>query len=154
MYSSADESSTISENLQCSAVLRSRLAFLKNKIYIIHTLYLLFKDLNLQLKQNISYQRALFLFFVHCPSGMRCHVLNLIPHGRYTCTQGFAVDSRCDFTCDPGYRIDGEHSRTCQHGGSWSGAQPVCAGINQRLLCFSVKADQMFNTRSIVCVIC
>ncbi|XP_039975134.1 sushi repeat-containing protein SRPX2 isoform X2 [Xiphias gladius] len=58
---------------------------------------------------------------------MRCHVLPLIPHGRYTCTQGFVVDSRCDFTCDPGYRIEGEHSRTCQDRGSWSGAQPVCS---------------------------
>ncbi|XP_044061007.1 sushi repeat-containing protein SRPX2 [Siniperca chuatsi] len=58
---------------------------------------------------------------------VRCHVLPLIPHGRYTCTHGFVVDSRCDFTCDPGYRIEGEHSRTCQHGGSWSGAQPDCA---------------------------
>ncbi|XP_026213542.1 sushi repeat-containing protein SRPX2 [Anabas testudineus] len=58
---------------------------------------------------------------------MRCHVLPLIPHGSYTCSQGFIVDSRCDFTCVPGYRIEGEHSRTCQHGGSWSGAQPVCS---------------------------
>lgn len=57
---------------------------------------------------------------------MRCHVLHLIPHGRYTCTHGFMVDSRCDFSCDPGYRIEGEHSRTCQRGGSWSGAQPNC----------------------------
>ncbi|XP_042275886.1 sushi repeat-containing protein SRPX2 [Thunnus maccoyii] len=58
---------------------------------------------------------------------MRCHVLPLIPHGRYTCSDGFVVDSRCDFTCDPGYRVEGEHSRTCQHGGSWSGGQPVCS---------------------------
>lgn len=58
---------------------------------------------------------------------MRCHVLPLIPYGRYTCTQGFMVDSRCDFTCTPGHRIEGEHSRTCTHGGSWSGAQPICA---------------------------
>lgn len=62
------------------------------------------------------------------PSEMRCHVLHLIPHGRYTCTHGFEVDSRCDFTCDTGYRIEGEHSRTCQHRGAWSGAQPVCTG--------------------------
>ncbi|KAM9357396.1 sushi repeat-containing protein SRPX2 [Symphorus nematophorus] len=58
---------------------------------------------------------------------MRCPVLHLIPHGRYTCTNGFTVDSRCDFTCDPGYRIEGGHSRTCQHGRSWSGLQPVCS---------------------------
>ncbi|XP_053284734.1 sushi repeat-containing protein SRPX2 [Pleuronectes platessa] len=57
---------------------------------------------------------------------MRCHVLPLIPQGRYSCTQGFVVDSRCEFTCDPGYRIQGEHSRICQHGGSWSGGQPYC----------------------------
>ncbi|XP_060936037.1 sushi repeat-containing protein SRPX2 [Limanda limanda] len=57
---------------------------------------------------------------------MRCHVLPLIPQGRYSCTQGFVVDSRCEFTCDPGYRIQGQHSRTCQHGGSWSGGQPDC----------------------------
>ncbi|XP_035016727.1 sushi repeat-containing protein SRPX2 [Hippoglossus stenolepis] len=56
----------------------------------------------------------------------RCHVLPLIPQGRYSCTQGFVVDSRCEFTCDPGYSIQGEHSRTCQHGGSWSGGQPDC----------------------------
>ncbi|XP_078480100.1 LOW QUALITY PROTEIN: sushi repeat-containing protein SRPX2-like [Lampetra planeri] len=62
----------------------------------------------------------------HCRQ-MRCHVLPLIPYGRYSCTQGFVVDSRCDFTCDPGYRIDGEHSRTCQHGSTWSGVQPVCS---------------------------
>nr|XP_020447017.1 sushi repeat-containing protein SRPX2 [Monopterus albus] len=61
----------------------------------------------------------------HCRK-MRCFVLPLIPHGRYTCTRGFVVDSRCDFTCNPGYRIEGEHSRTCQHGGSWTGAQPDC----------------------------
>ncbi|KAM3612169.1 uncharacterized protein V6R79_003922 [Siganus canaliculatus] len=58
---------------------------------------------------------------------MRCPVLYLIPYGRYTCTNGFLADSRCDFICNPGYRIEGEHSRTCQHGGSWSGIQPVCA---------------------------
>ncbi|KAM6923428.1 sushi repeat-containing protein SRPX2 [Xenentodon cancila] len=57
---------------------------------------------------------------------IRCHVLPLIPHGRYTCTQGFVVDSRCDFTCNPGYRFEQEHSRTCQPRGSWSGVQPVC----------------------------
>ncbi|XP_029020907.1 sushi repeat-containing protein SRPX2 [Betta splendens] len=61
---------------------------------------------------------------------MRCPVLPLIPHGRYTCTQGFAVDSRCDFTCAPGFRIEQEHSRTCRHGGSWSGAQPVCSDMD------------------------
>uniref|UniRef100_A0A3Q2PRN5 Sushi repeat-containing protein SRPX2 n=1 Tax=Fundulus heteroclitus TaxID=8078 RepID=A0A3Q2PRN5_FUNHE len=58
---------------------------------------------------------------------IRCYVLPLIPHGRYTCTQGFFVDSRCDFTCRPGYRIEGEHSRTCQPRGSWSGVQPECS---------------------------
>ncbi|CAL8263280.1 unnamed protein product [Lota lota] len=56
----------------------------------------------------------------------RCHVLHLNPHGRYTCTQGFVVDSRCDFTCEPGYRIIGQHSRTCQADGSWSSVEPVC----------------------------
>lgn len=61
-------------------------------------------------------------------SEMRCRVLHLIPHGRYTCTRGFEVDSRCDFTCSPGYRFEGEHTRTCLPGGSWSGAQPVCTG--------------------------
>ncbi|XP_077589727.1 sushi repeat-containing protein SRPX2 [Stigmatopora nigra] len=58
---------------------------------------------------------------------MRCGVLPLIPHGQYTCTQGFVVDSRCDFTCARGYRMEGEHTRTCQHGGAWSGTQPVCS---------------------------
>lgn len=61
-------------------------------------------------------------------SEMRCRVLHLIPHGRYTCTRGFEADSRCDFTCSPGYRFEGEHSRTCLPGGSWSGVQPVCTG--------------------------
>ncbi|XP_056898906.1 sushi repeat-containing protein SRPX2 [Takifugu flavidus] len=61
---------------------------------------------------------------------MRCRVLHLIPHGRYTCTRGFEVDSRCDFTCSPGYRFEGEHSRTCLSGGSWSGAQPVCTDMD------------------------
>lgn len=61
-------------------------------------------------------------------SEMRCRLLYLIPHGRYTCTRGFEVDSRCDFTCSPGYRFEGEHSRTCLPGGSWSGVQPVCTG--------------------------
>uniref|UniRef100_A0A3P8UNZ1 Sushi repeat-containing protein SRPX2 n=1 Tax=Cynoglossus semilaevis TaxID=244447 RepID=A0A3P8UNZ1_CYNSE len=57
---------------------------------------------------------------------MRCRVLPLIHHGRYACTHGFEVDSRCDFTCNSGYRIESEHSRTCQRGGSWSGVQPEC----------------------------
>ncbi|KAG7266515.1 hypothetical protein CRUP_036531 [Coryphaenoides rupestris] len=57
---------------------------------------------------------------------VRCHVLHLNPHGRYTCTHGFVADSRCDFTCVPGYRIIGQHSRTCQPDGSWSGVEPVC----------------------------
>ncbi|KAI9514606.1 hypothetical protein NQZ68_040536 [Dissostichus eleginoides] len=57
---------------------------------------------------------------------MRCHVLPLIPHGRYTCSHGFMVDSRCDFTCDAGYRIKEQHSRTCERRGSWSGGQPNC----------------------------
>ncbi|RVE67439.1 hypothetical protein OJAV_G00103150 [Oryzias javanicus] len=58
---------------------------------------------------------------------IRCPVLPLIPHGRYTCSQGFYVDSRCDFTCRLGYRIEGENSRTCLPSGAWSGAQPVCS---------------------------
>ncbi|XP_053735071.1 sushi repeat-containing protein SRPX2 isoform X1 [Synchiropus splendidus] len=58
---------------------------------------------------------------------VRCHVLPLLQHGRYTCTQGFMMDSRCDFTCNPGYRMDGAPSRICQHGGSWSGGQPLCS---------------------------
>ncbi|TMS17588.1 sushi repeat-containing protein SRPX2 [Larimichthys crocea] len=58
---------------------------------------------------------------------VRCRVLHLIPYGRYTCTHGFMVDSRCDFTCRPGYRIEGEHSQTCQPNGFWSGAHPVCS---------------------------
>ncbi|CAL8356167.1 unnamed protein product [Merluccius merluccius] len=57
---------------------------------------------------------------------MRCHVLHLNPHGRYSCTHGFVVDSRCDFTCDPGYRIIGQHSRTCLADALWSGVEPVC----------------------------
>ncbi|KAJ4946169.1 hypothetical protein JOQ06_023839 [Pogonophryne albipinna] len=57
---------------------------------------------------------------------MRCHVLPLIPHGRYTCSHGFMVDSRCDFNCDAGYRIKEQHSRTCERRGSWSGGQPNC----------------------------
>ncbi|KAM9849904.1 sushi repeat-containing protein SRPX2 [Aulostomus maculatus] len=61
---------------------------------------------------------------------LRCRVLPLIPHGRYTCTHGFEVDSRCEFTCDTGYRIEGQHSRICQHGGSWSVEQPICSDID------------------------
>ncbi|KAM3867012.1 sushi repeat-containing protein SRPX2 [Diretmus argenteus] len=57
----------------------------------------------------------------------RCHVLPLISHGRYKCTQGFVVDSRCDFTCNPGYLIEGEHSRTCLDGGTWSRTEPICS---------------------------
>ncbi|XP_062332491.1 sushi repeat-containing protein SRPX2 isoform X1 [Osmerus eperlanus] len=62
----------------------------------------------------------------HCRR-VRCRVLPLILHGSYTCTQGFVVDSRCDFTCDKGYRMEGEHSRTCLDGGSWGGSEPICA---------------------------
>ncbi|XP_056455996.1 sushi repeat-containing protein SRPX2 [Gadus chalcogrammus] len=57
---------------------------------------------------------------------IRCRVLHLNPHGRYTCSQGFVVDSRCDYTCKAGYRIIGQHSRTCQPDGSWSNNEPVC----------------------------
>ncbi|XP_020779176.1 sushi repeat-containing protein SRPX2 [Boleophthalmus pectinirostris] len=60
----------------------------------------------------------------------RCHVLPLVHHGRYTCTQGFMVDSRCDFRCNPGYRFEGEHSRTCLKTGLWSGVQPVCSDMD------------------------
>ena len=59
---------------------------------------------------------------------IRCRVLHLNPHGRYTCSQGFVVDSRCDYTCKAGYRIIGQHSRTCQPDGSWSNNEPVCTG--------------------------
>lgn len=79
---------------------------------------------------------------------VRCHVLPLIPHGRYTCSQGFMVDSRCDFTCVDGYRIEGEHSRTCQHQGSWSGGQPVCSGTYWCSMFFFLdpsQAKQMFD---------
>lgn len=82
---------------------------------------------------------------------MRCHVLNLIPHGRYTCTRGFVVDSRCEFTCDPGYRIEGEHSRTCQHRGSWSGVQPLCSGMLRSDFTDTCKANQMFKLKGPVC---
>lgn len=61
---------------------------------------------------------------------MRCHVLPLVHHGRYTCTQGFSVDSRCDFRCDRGYRFEGEHSRTCLKTALWSGVQPVCSDMD------------------------
>uniref|UniRef100_A0A3B4AWU9 Sushi repeat-containing protein SRPX2 n=1 Tax=Periophthalmus magnuspinnatus TaxID=409849 RepID=A0A3B4AWU9_9GOBI len=61
---------------------------------------------------------------------MRCHVLPLAYHGSYTCSQGFMVDSRCDFRCDPGYRFEGEHSRTCLKSGLWSGVQPVCSDMD------------------------
>lgn len=61
---------------------------------------------------------------------MRCHVLPLVPHGSYTCTQVFLVDSRCDFRCDPGYRFEGEHSRTCLKSGLWSSVQPVCLDMD------------------------
>lgn len=61
---------------------------------------------------------------------MRCRVLPLVHRGRYTCTHGFMVDSTCSFTCSPGYRLEGEHTRTCQHGGAWTGAQPVCSDMD------------------------
>lgn len=60
----------------------------------------------------------------------RCHVLPLVYHGSYTCTQGFLVDSRCDFRCDRGYRFEQEHSRTCLKSGLWSGVQPVCSDMD------------------------
>ncbi|KAL0974110.1 hypothetical protein UPYG_G00215480 [Umbra pygmaea] len=62
----------------------------------------------------------------HCRQ-VRCSVLQLILHGTYHCTQGYMVDSRCDYICDLGYRIEGYQSRICLDGGSWSGAEPLCA---------------------------
>uniref|UniRef100_A0A6Q2XE27 Sushi repeat-containing protein SRPX2 n=1 Tax=Esox lucius TaxID=8010 RepID=A0A6Q2XE27_ESOLU len=62
----------------------------------------------------------------HCRQ-VRCRVLQLIWHGTYHCTQGYTVDSRCDYVCEPGYRMEGYQSRTCLEGGSWSGAYPICA---------------------------
>lgn len=73
-------------------------------------------------------------------SEMRCRVLHLIPHGRYRCTRGFEVDSRCDFACSPGYRFEGEHARTCLPGGAWSGAQPVCTGEPEEWASISAAA--------------
>ncbi|XP_014067679.2 sushi repeat-containing protein SRPX2 isoform X2 [Salmo salar] len=61
----------------------------------------------------------------HCRQ-VRCNTLHLIWHGTYHCTQGYMVDSRCDYICEPGYRIEGDHSRTCLDRGSWSGAEPIC----------------------------
>ncbi|CAL1613771.1 unnamed protein product [Knipowitschia caucasica] len=60
----------------------------------------------------------------------RCHVLPLVHRGRYSCSQGFVADSRCDFSCDSGYRFEGEHSRTCLKSGLWSGVQPVCSDMD------------------------
>ncbi|XP_076005161.1 sushi repeat-containing protein SRPX2 [Genypterus blacodes] len=61
----------------------------------------------------------------------RCHVLPLIPHGRYSCNHGFLVNSRCDFTCRPGYILQGQHSlRICLHSGLWTSVQPVCADVD------------------------
>ncbi|XP_021415310.2 sushi repeat-containing protein SRPX2 [Oncorhynchus mykiss] len=63
----------------------------------------------------------------HCRQ-VRCNVLHLIWHGTYHCTQGYVVDSSCGYICELGYRIEGDHSRTCLDGGSWSGAESICAG--------------------------
>ncbi|KAG9335513.1 hypothetical protein JZ751_004539 [Albula glossodonta] len=57
---------------------------------------------------------------------IRCHVLPLIDHGAYSCTEGVAVDSRCDYTCEKGYEIEGDRTRTCLDGGDWSGTEPTC----------------------------
>ncbi|MBN3309138.1 SRPX2 protein, partial [Amia calva] len=57
---------------------------------------------------------------------IRCHVLPLIYHGTYSCSNGVAVDSRCDYTCAPGYQIEGDRSRTCLESGRWTGSEPTC----------------------------
>lgn len=82
-------------------------------------------------------------------SEMRCRVLHLIPHGRYTCTRGFEVDSRCDFTCSPGYRFEGENSRTCLPGGSWSGVQPVCTGEYKESIQAKIFSACVFNAQQL-----
>ncbi|KAI4880162.1 hypothetical protein NFI96_031180 [Prochilodus magdalenae] len=62
----------------------------------------------------------------HCRR-VRCHMLPLVQQGTYTCSNGFVVDSRCDYTCFQGYQIEGDRFRICQEGGTWSGAEPTCA---------------------------
>ncbi|KAJ8255135.1 hypothetical protein GJAV_G00201310 [Gymnothorax javanicus] len=57
---------------------------------------------------------------------VRCHVLPLIFHGTFTCTNGVMADSRCDYSCNRGYRLEGMHTRTCMPTGRWSGTEPVC----------------------------
>ncbi|KAJ8401759.1 hypothetical protein AAFF_G00377300 [Aldrovandia affinis] len=57
---------------------------------------------------------------------IRCHVLPLIDRGTYSCTEGVAVDSRCDYTCEQGYEMEGDRTRTCLDGGVWSGTEPTC----------------------------
>lgn len=61
----------------------------------------------------------------HCRQ-IRCHVLPFIDHGTYSCTEGVAVDSRCDYACDKGYELEGDRTRTCLEGGVWSGTEPTC----------------------------
>ncbi|XP_035265198.1 sushi repeat-containing protein SRPX2-like [Anguilla anguilla] len=61
----------------------------------------------------------------HCRQ-VRCRVLPLVSHGTYTCTNGVAADSRCDYTCDRGYHLEGVHTRTCMPEGRWNGIEPVC----------------------------
>uniref|UniRef100_A0A4W5RQH3 Sushi repeat-containing protein SRPX2 n=1 Tax=Hucho hucho TaxID=62062 RepID=A0A4W5RQH3_9TELE len=59
----------------------------------------------------------------HCRQ-VRCNVLHLIWHGTYHCTQGYVVDSRCDYICEPGYQIERDHSRTCLDGVPGVGQSP------------------------------
>ncbi|KAJ8348744.1 hypothetical protein SKAU_G00273330 [Synaphobranchus kaupii] len=61
----------------------------------------------------------------HCRQ-IRCHVLPLIDRGTHTCTEGVAVDSRCDYACDKGYEMEGDRTRTCLDEGVWSGIEPTC----------------------------
>lgn len=62
----------------------------------------------------------------HCRR-FRCHVLPMIQHGTFHCSEGVMVDSRCEYLCHPGYQLEGDRVRICQDGGSWIGAEPTCA---------------------------
>ncbi|XP_049622879.1 sushi repeat-containing protein SRPX2 [Suncus etruscus] len=61
---------------------------------------------------------------------VRCHALQLITSGTYSCTNGVLLNSQCDYTCLRGYHLEGDHSRICMEDGKWSGGEPVCVDID------------------------
>ena len=79
------------------------------------------------------YPQAACSYLIFFPS--ECNALDVIAGGavRYNSAEpsasgGFTGGTVATYSCADGYELVGEENRTCLVGGTWTAAEPQCAG--------------------------